>query len=94
MRRQVWQARISAAYISFSGARSPKRRPSRLVVRVTPGVPDCMPYRPAAHLYADDLDLFPDVLREYLAYVRDPVHGYVSAMLPVGDAMELSVRAR
>lgn len=49
---------------------------------------------PGALVVADDLDLFPDVLREYLAYVRDPVHGYVSAMLPVGDAMELSVRAR
>ena len=47
-----------------------------------------------ALVVADDLDLFPDVLREYLAYVRDPAHGYVSAMLPVGDAMELSVRAR
>jgi predicted O-methyltransferase YrrM len=49
---------------------------------------------PGALVVADDLDLFPDVLREYLAYVRDPGNGYVSAMLPVGDAMELSVRAR
>ena len=47
-----------------------------------------------ALVVADDLDLFPDVLRDYLMYVRDPAHGYVSAMLPVGDAMEVSVRAR
>ena len=49
---------------------------------------------PGALVIADDLDLFPDALREYLAYVRDPGHDYVSVTLPVGDAMELSVRAR
>jgi predicted O-methyltransferase YrrM len=49
---------------------------------------------PGALVVADDLDLFPDALRDYLAYVRDPAHGYVSVTLPVGDAMELSVRAR
>lgn len=49
---------------------------------------------PGALVVADDLDLFPEALREYLAYVRDSANGYVSAMLPVGDAMELSVRAR
>jgi predicted O-methyltransferase YrrM len=48
---------------------------------------------PGALVVADDLDLFPDVLRDYLAYVREPGNGYVSAMLPVGDAMEISVRA-
>lgn len=45
-----------------------------------------------ALVVADDLDLFPDALRPYLAYVRDPGRGYVSVTLPVGDAMELSVR--
>ena len=49
---------------------------------------------PGAFVVADDLDLFPDALRGYLAYVRDPAHGYVSVTLPVGDAMEISVRAR
>jgi predicted O-methyltransferase YrrM len=49
---------------------------------------------PGALVVADDLDLFPEALRDYLAYVRDPAHGYVSVTLPVGDAMELSVRAR
>jgi predicted O-methyltransferase YrrM len=45
-----------------------------------------------ALVVADDLDLFPDALRAYLDYVRDPDRGYVSVTLPVGDAMELSVR--
>jgi predicted O-methyltransferase YrrM len=45
-----------------------------------------------ALVVADDLDLFPEALRSYLAYVRDPGRGYVSVTLPVGDAMELSVR--
>jgi predicted O-methyltransferase YrrM len=47
-----------------------------------------------AQIVADDLDLFPDVLRAYLAYVRDPLNGYVSVAIPIGDAMELSVRVR
>ena len=45
-----------------------------------------------ALVVADDLDLFPDALRPYLEYVRDADRGYVSVTLPVGDAMELSVR--
>lgn len=45
-----------------------------------------------ALVVADDLDLFPEALRSYLEYVRDPERGYVSVTLPVGDAMELSVR--
>jgi len=47
---------------------------------------------PGALIVADDLDLFPDVLAPYLAYVREPANGYVSATVPIGDAMELSVR--
>ncbi len=47
---------------------------------------------PGALVVADDLDLFPDVLAPYLAYVRNPANGYVSAKVPIGDAMELSVR--
>jgi len=49
---------------------------------------------PGALIVADDLDLFPDVLAPYLAYVRDPANGYVSVKVPIGDAMELSVRTR
>jgi predicted O-methyltransferase YrrM len=49
--------------------------------------------RPGALVVADDLDLFPEALQEYLAYVRDPANGYVSVKVPIGDAMELSARA-
>ena len=48
--------------------------------------------RPGALVVADDLDLFPEQLKPYLAYVRDRSHGYVSVKIPIGDAMELSVR--
>jgi predicted O-methyltransferase YrrM len=47
---------------------------------------------PGALVVADDLDLFPDALRSYLDYVRDPANGYVSVAIPIGDAMELSTR--
>jgi predicted O-methyltransferase YrrM len=47
---------------------------------------------PGSLIIADDLDLFPDVLAPYLAYVGDPANGYVSVKVPIGDAMELSVR--
>jgi predicted O-methyltransferase YrrM len=50
--------------------------------------------QPGALVVADDLDLFPDALKPYLDYVRDPVHGYVSVTVPIGDALELSTRAR
>lgn len=50
--------------------------------------------KPGALVVADDLDLFPEVLQPYLAYVRDPANGYVSVTVPIGDAMELSARAR
>ena len=49
---------------------------------------------PGALVVADDLDLFPDALASYLAYVRDPANGYASVKVPIGDAMELSTRAR
>jgi predicted O-methyltransferase YrrM len=48
---------------------------------------------PGALVVADDIDLFPDALRPYLDYVRDASTGYVSVKVPIGDAMELSVRA-
>ena len=47
---------------------------------------------PGAMVVADDLDLFPEVLKPYLAYVRNPGSGYVSVELPIGDRLELSVR--
>jgi predicted O-methyltransferase YrrM len=49
---------------------------------------------PGALVIADDLDLFPDVLKPYLDYVRDPANGYVSVKIPIGDAMELSARGQ
>ena len=48
--------------------------------------------RPGAAVVADDLVLFPDQLRTYLEYVRDPSHGYTSVEVPIGDHFELSVR--
>jgi len=45
-----------------------------------------------ALVVADDLDLFPEPLESYIAYVRDPANGYVSVTVPIGDAMELSSR--
>ncbi len=49
---------------------------------------------PGALVIADDLDLFPEVHKPYLAYVRSPGSGYVSVEVPIGDRMELSVRTR
>jgi predicted O-methyltransferase YrrM len=49
---------------------------------------------PGALVTADDLDLFPGVLKTYLDYVRNPVNGYVSVTVPIGDAMELSTRSK
>jgi predicted O-methyltransferase YrrM len=47
---------------------------------------------PGAVVVADDLDLFPEVQKPYLAYVRNPENGYVSVEVPIGDRLELSVR--
>jgi predicted O-methyltransferase YrrM len=49
---------------------------------------------PGALIVADDLNLFPDILASYVAYVRRPGNGYISVTVPIGDAMELSVRTR
>jgi predicted O-methyltransferase YrrM len=51
--------------------------------------PNC---RPGTLIVADDLNLFPTALQPYLAYVRDPAHGYVSVEVPIGDSMEMSIR--
>ena len=48
--------------------------------------------KPGALVIADDLDLFPEPLKPYCDYVRDPANGYVSVTVPIGDAMELSTR--
>ena len=48
---------------------------------------------PGALVVADDIHLFPDALKPYLDYVRNPKNGYVSVAVPIGDALELSTRA-
>jgi predicted O-methyltransferase YrrM len=48
-------------------------------------------FEPGALVVADDLDLFPDVHKPYLAYVRNPDNGYVSVEVPIGDRLELSI---
>lgn len=43
---------------------------------------------PGALVVADDTTF--ESMRDYLAYVRDPLHGFVSVDFPVEDGMELS----
>ena len=47
---------------------------------------------PGGLVVADDIRLFPERLASYLSYVREPLNGYHSAELPIGDGVELSVR--
>ena len=47
---------------------------------------------PGGLVVADDTKLFPERLASYLAHVREPVNGYRSLDLPIGDGVELSVR--
>ena len=47
---------------------------------------------PGAIVIADDLDLFPEVHKPFLAHVRNAKNGYVSVEVPIGDRLELSVR--
>lgn len=48
--------------------------------------------RQGAVLLADDVTLFPDDVAGYLAFVRDPANGFVTATLPLGDGIEYSVK--
>jgi predicted O-methyltransferase YrrM len=48
--------------------------------------------RPGSVVLADDVTLFPDQLAPYLKYIRDPAHGFVSVLLPIGDGIEYSVK--
>ncbi len=47
---------------------------------------------PGAVVLADDVNLFPDAVAAYLAYIRDPANGFVSVMVPMDDGIEYSVR--
>jgi predicted O-methyltransferase YrrM len=46
-----------------------------------------------ALIVADDLAIAPDALAAYVGYVRDAGNGYVSVEVPLGDRIEISVRA-
>jgi predicted O-methyltransferase YrrM len=46
-----------------------------------------------ALIIADDLAVAPDALAAYVGYVRVPSNGYVSVEVPLGDCIEISVRA-
>jgi predicted O-methyltransferase YrrM len=48
---------------------------------------------PGAVIVADDLAIAPDALASYVGYVREPGSGYVSVEVPLGDRIEISVRA-
>jgi predicted O-methyltransferase YrrM len=49
--------------------------------------------RAGAVVIADDLDIFPEVHKPYLEYVRQSANGYVSVEIPLGDRLELSLRS-
>jgi predicted O-methyltransferase YrrM len=48
---------------------------------------------PGALIVADDLAVAPDALAAYVGYVRESGNGYVSVEVPLGDCVEVSVRA-
>ncbi|MGB2888510.1 MAG: class I SAM-dependent methyltransferase [Candidatus Acidiferrales bacterium] len=48
--------------------------------------------RKGAIVVADDVRKFPEELKSYLAYVRNPESGCISVELPVDDGLELSLR--
>ncbi len=47
---------------------------------------------PGCLIAADDINLMQDLLKPYLAYVRDPQNGYTSCEVPIDDGLELSLR--
>ncbi len=49
--------------------------------------------RQGAIVLADDIRKFPEELKSYLAYVRNPESGYTSVELPVDDGFELSLKS-
>jgi predicted O-methyltransferase YrrM len=46
-----------------------------------------------ALVVADDLAVAPEALASYVGYVREAGNGYVSVEVPLGDRIEISVRA-
>jgi predicted O-methyltransferase YrrM len=47
---------------------------------------------PGALVLADDTTAHAEQLAEYLAYVQDPINGYVCIGFPVADGIEISCR--
>ena len=48
--------------------------------------------RPGSVVLADNVALFAGQLAPYLEYVRNPAHGFVSVLVPIGDGLEYSVK--
>ena len=48
---------------------------------------------PGAIIVADDLAVAPEALASYVGYVRDASNRYISVEVPLGDRLEISVRA-
>ena len=49
--------------------------------------------RIGAVVVADDLAVFPEVLKPFLEYIRNPNNGYTSVEIPLGDGLELAFRS-
>ena len=49
--------------------------------------------RSGSAIVGDDTQLFPEEMKPYLDYVRNPANGYVSVEIPLGDGMELSIKS-
>ncbi len=47
---------------------------------------------PGCLVAADDIHLMQEMLKPYLAYVRDPANGYTSCEVPIDDGLEVSLR--
>lgn len=47
--------------------------------------------RPGALVITDNVGLMPDLYADYLAWIRDPAHGFVSIQIPFRGGTEISV---
>jgi predicted O-methyltransferase YrrM len=48
---------------------------------------------PGALILADDTVSMAEEMPDYLAYIRDPAHGYLSIPFPESDGLEITCRA-
>ena len=49
--------------------------------------------RPGALVITDNVGLMPEDYAPYLAWIRDPAHGFISVQVPFHGGTEVSVRA-